>query len=154
MIENIDNKIIKINNQTFCITKDGRFRKNWKSQIRKKLTNKIGICSKCHKKKHLTIHHDPPLREDINGKEIKLCKECHRLIHNDGYLGLPFIIKCKYKKRNYFDEKFIYCKRCGLRREVNEINKDEYILVNNYSHKDLMKENPDELYHTKKILKW
>ena len=60
--------IIKINNVNYCITENGRFRRNWKKEFHKKyLRGKV--CEKCGSDKNLTLHFEPPLSIEINNNK-------------------------------------------------------------------------------------
>lgn len=125
--------IIKINNQTFCVTEGNRFRSNWKNDIRKPIgqreRKKIGICLDCGKKRLLTIHHEPPLNQEVfNNKKIRICEECHKIRHsNKKFIGNNGIIKCLIcNGRNYFDGFKIKCSTCGYERMLQLIKENEY----------------------------
>lgn len=69
-------------------TPEGRKRKNWKQDYRKRSRKKLVStkeCQKCGSTKNLTVHHKIPLREKVDiSKEnlIKVCRKCHDRIEN------------------------------------------------------------------------
>ena len=140
-------KIIKIDGLNFAITDEGRFRKNWKESIRsrdRKRMPRLGVCSRCNEYKELTVHHDPPLSESLEGDMEGICDECH-VEHNrkeamKNRYNPHFVIFCKCGNYNYLQEKwnaegevtgtYLCCgsESCGTIRVLEKIKKDEYKL--------------------------
>lgn len=130
-------RVIKINGYNFAVTEEGRFRFNWKNQIRARDRLNLpdfGQCSVCGKEKDLTVHHDPPLSKSITGEKHLMCEECHKELHrNDGASDNPaFIVTCYCGDSNYLkedsEESIIVCFSCGTKRVLKRVGTDEYEL--------------------------
>jgi len=141
--------IIKVNGYLYGIAnQDGRFRKNWRNEYRKRdrILLKFpykGYCKKCKLYNKLTIHHDPPLSISLNGKKILLCVKCH--VEEEFKCSIKYKLKdrpqiihcqhCKCNRNNYFDEKrmVIYCKKCRNEIQLKKIGENNYKIIKNSS---------------------
>lgn len=137
--------IVKINGFLYGTTANGRFRKNWRNDYRKKDRSDLlkckqkGTCHKCKKYKKLTVHHDPPLYKSLNGKKRLLCEECH--LEEEQKCEEKYRLKdrpdllhcgnCKCHKNYYLDKELnlIFCKNCQKRIYLKKIGENNYKII-------------------------
>ena len=130
-------EFVRIDGFIFAITKEGRFRRNWKNTIRARDRHpfpKKGKCERCGQEKMLTTHHEPPLYISVEGKKIRLCEECHTTVEqecNEKYnlKNKPYITRCPYcRSKTYLDKLKgnVYCKNKHWGRKLYIIGKGEY----------------------------